>query len=96
MWLARLYVNRGYWAKVGGVVALSLAVFLIYRFAYVAPEARSRIQAAQDINTLISQQQDQIRVARQRLANLNQTLDSARSKAPPQAEVAAKRSFSGG
>ena len=92
VWLARLYVNRGYWAKLGAtLVALCLAGFLIYQFAYVGPERRSRIRAAQDINTLIGQQQDQVSVARQRLASLTQALASARSKAPPQAELAGKR-----
>jgi hypothetical protein len=92
VWLARLYVNRGYWAKAGAILAaLCLAVLLIYRLAYVGPERRSRIRDAQEINTLIGQQQDQVSVAKQRLASLTQSLASARSKAPPQAELASKR-----
>jgi hypothetical protein len=95
LWLARLYVNRGRWAKVAGVVALSLmAVFLIYRFAFVTPEVRQRARTAQSINTQISQQQDLITVARQRLGNLNQTLKSAGDKASQSSEVAAKRLLS--
>lgn len=47
MWLARLYVNRGYWAKVGTVLAaLILAGSLIYHFAYVRPESVKRSQLA--------------------------------------------------
>jgi hypothetical protein len=92
LWLARLYVNRGFWAKVGAaLVALCLAGFLIYRFAYVGPERRGRMQAAQEMNALIGQQQDQISVAKQRLAQLTQALNTARSKAPPQATLAAQR-----
>jgi hypothetical protein len=92
LWLARLYVNRGFWAKVAATLAaLCLAVFLIYRFAYVGPERRGRLQAARDLNTLIGQQQDQISVAKQRLAQLTQALHTARSKAPPQATLAARR-----
>jgi hypothetical protein len=92
LWLARLYVNRGYWAKAGTILAaLCLVVLLIYRFAYVGPERRSRMKAAQAINTLIGQQQDQVSVAKQRLASLTQGLASARSKAPPQAELAGRR-----
>lgn len=92
LWLARLYVNRGYWAKLGAALAaLVLAVFLIYRFAYVGPEVRARMRAAKDMNTLIGQQQDQISVAKQRLAHLTQTLGSARSKATQTAEVADRR-----
>ena len=47
LWLARLYVNRGRWAKAAGLVAISLmAVFFIYRFAFVAPEVRQREELA--------------------------------------------------
>ena len=47
LWLAKLYVNRGRWAKATGIVAVSLmAVFLIYRFAFVAPEVRQREELA--------------------------------------------------
>lgn len=92
LWLAKLYVNRKRLAKIAGGLAASLvAVFLIYRFAFVAPEARQREKAAQDINTRISQQQDQLTIARQRLGSLNQTLQNAVDKASQSAEVAAKR-----
>ena len=95
LWLAKLYVNRWRWAKVVGAMAASLvAVFLIYRFAFVAPEARQRVKAAQEINTRISQQQDQVTIARERLGNLNQTLKSTAGKASQSAEVAAKRLLS--
>ncbi len=95
LWLARLYVNRRRWAKVAGGVAVCLmAVFLIYRFAFVAPEARQRVKAAQDINARISQQQDQLTVAGQRLGNLNQALKSTADKASQSSEVAAKRLLS--
>src|SRR3974377_2029972 len=41
LWMARLFVRRGYWAKLGAALAaLVLAGFLIYRFAYVGPETR--------------------------------------------------------
>ena len=92
LWLARLFVRRGYWAKLGAALAaLVLAGLLIYRFAYVGPETRARMRAAQDINTLIGQQQDQISAAKQRLAQLTQALKNVRSKAPQAAEVAEKR-----
>ena len=71
-----------------------MAVFLIYRFAFVAPEARQRVKAAQDFNTRIKQQQDQSTVARQRLGNLNQTLKGTAGKASESSEVAAKHLLS--
>jgi hypothetical protein len=92
LWLARLYVKRGFLAKLGAALAgLGLVVFLTYRIAYVGPEVRARLRAAQDLNTLIGQQQDQISVAQQRLASLTQALKTTRGKAPPQAQVADQR-----
>ncbi len=95
LWLAKLYVNRRRWAKTAGLVALFLAgVVLVYRFAFVAPEARQRMKAAQDINARISQQQDEVTIARQRLGNLNDTLKGALDKGSQSSEVAAKRLLS--
>jgi hypothetical protein len=92
LWLARLYVNRVFWAKAVAVLAaVVVAGVLMYRFAYVGPEVRSRMQAAREINTRIGQQQDQISVAKQRLAQLNQALSRVRSKAPQPAGVADTR-----
>ncbi|GKT10797.1 DUF6384 family protein [Desulforhabdus sp. TSK] len=92
LWLARLYVNRRKWAKVlGGVAALLAAVFLLYRFAFVAPEVRQQARAVRDINTRISQQQDRITVARQRFSSLSQSLGSTQSKVSQSSEVAARR-----
>jgi len=92
MWLARLYVNRGRWAKMAAIGAvLVVAFFLIYRLAYVGPEARKQKRAAQEINTQISQQQDRISVAKQRLRNLNQALSDARGQAPQHSQVAVQR-----
>lgn len=90
LWLARLYVNRRKWAKVlGGVAALLAAVFLLYRFAFVAPEARQQARAVRDINTRISQQQDRITVAKQRFSSLSESL----GKVSQSSEVAARRLF---
>jgi Family of unknown function (DUF6384) len=92
LWLAKLYVNRSRWAKVGAVLAaLLLAVFLFYRLAYVGPEERSRVRAAQDINTQIEQQQDQTTSGKQRLKHLTQALSSARNKGIQQSELGAQR-----
>jgi hypothetical protein len=92
LWLARLYVRRGWWAKLGGALAfLVLAGLLIYRFAYVGPEVRARMRAAKDMNTLIAQQQDQVSVAQQRLAQLTKTLGSVKSTGPQALEVAGNR-----
>ncbi|HOI93670.1 MAG TPA: DUF6384 family protein [Syntrophobacter fumaroxidans] len=95
LWLAKLYVNRKRWAKAAGWAALCLvAVFLVYRFVFVSPDARRQAKAIQEINTRISRQQDQFTIVRQRLTNLSQTLKSSVEKAPRSSEVAAGRLLS--
>ena len=89
--LARLYVNRGRWAKRGALLlAALLVVYLVYNFAVVAPQKRSRQKAAQAINLRIDQQQDQISVAKERLARLNQSLVEAKKAGSTKASVAAR------
>lgn len=78
LWLANLYVRRQRLAKMAAwAVALFLGLFFLYRFAYVAPEVRQQEKLAQQYNAAISQQQDQITVAKQRLADLQQALGRA-------------------
>jgi hypothetical protein len=92
LWLARLYVNRGFWARLAGALAaLAVAGLLIYQVAYLGPEKRTRVRAAQDLNTLIGQQLDQSSVAKQRLAQLTQGLNQAGSKVPQAGGVAGQR-----
>jgi hypothetical protein len=87
--LAHLYVHRGRWAKRGAwLLAAFLVVYLVYQFAVVAPQKRSRQKAAQTINLRIDQQQDQISVAKARLARLNQSLAEAKEAGSPKASVA--------
>ena len=53
MTLARLYVNRGRWAKRGALVITALvAISLVYRFAVVAPRNRARQQQQQALQEL--------------------------------------------
>ena len=89
--LARLYVHRGRWAKRGALLlAALLVVYLVYQLAVVAPQKRSRQKAAQAINLRIDQQQDQISVAKERMARLNQSLVEAKEADSPKASVAAR------
>ena len=91
MWLANLYVRRNRLAKWAAILAASLVgMFFLYQFAFVAPEVRQRQKTAKNFNTTISQQQDQLSVAKQRLANLKQALGRA-EKSSSASEVAAKR-----
>jgi hypothetical protein len=87
--LAHLYVHRGRWAKRGAVLlAVLLVVYLAYQFAVVAPQKRSRQKVAQAINLRIAQQQDQISVAKARLARLNQSLTKVKKAGSYKASVA--------
>jgi DNA repair exonuclease SbcCD ATPase subunit len=87
--LAHLYVNRGRWAKrVALLLGMLLAIYLGYQFAVVAPQKRSRQKAAQAINLRINQQQDQISVAKERLARLNQSLVEAKEAGSQRASAA--------
>ena len=89
--LAHLYVHRGRWAKRGALLlAALLVVYLVYQLAVVAPQKRSRQKAAQAINLRIDQQQDQISVAKERMARLNQSLVEAKEADSPKASVAAR------
>ncbi len=51
--LARLYVNRGRWAKRAALsVAALLTIYLIYRFAVLAPKKQAILQQAQALQAL--------------------------------------------
>ena len=90
-WLANLYVRRNRLAKWAAILAAALiGLFFFYQFAFVAPEIRQRQKEAKNVNAILSQQQDQFNVLRQRLVNLKQVLDRA-EKSTAAAEVAGKR-----
>jgi DNA repair exonuclease SbcCD ATPase subunit len=92
--LAHLYINRGRWAKIGALLlAALLVVYLVYQFAVVAPQKRSRQKAAHAINLRIDRQRDQINVAKERLARLNQTLTQAKEADSRKASAAARELF---
>ena len=92
--LAHLYVHRGRWAKRGAVlVAALLVVYLVYQFAVVAPQKRNRQKAAQAINLRIDRQRDQIIVAKERMARLNQSVIKAKEAGSRKASVAARGLF---
>jgi Family of unknown function (DUF6384) len=89
--LAHLYVNRGRWAKRGAVLlAVLLVIYLGYQFAVVAPQKRSRQKAAHAINLRIDRQQDQISVAKERMARLNQSLMETKQAGSHEASAATR------
>ena len=65
--LARLYVNRGRWARRGALaIAALLAIVLVYQFTVVAPKKRARLQHQQALQELkampakLANQRDQV------------------------------------
>jgi len=89
--LAHLYVNRGRWAKRGALLLAALVVvYFAYHFAVVAPQKRSRQKAAQAINLRIDRQQDQISVAKARMARLNQSVTETKQAGTYKATAAAR------
>jgi hypothetical protein len=51
--LARVYINRGRWTKRGALmIAALLAIYLVYQFAVVAPQKRTRQQQQQALQEL--------------------------------------------
>jgi hypothetical protein len=90
-WLANLYVMRNRLAKWAAIGAAALAgYYIFYQFAVVSPEVRQREKTANSYNATISQQQDQLGVAKQRLASLKQSLSRA-EKSAFASEAAAKQ-----
>ena len=51
--LARLYINRGRWAKrIGLLIVVLLGAYLAYQFAYVRPTERSRARAVKELSAM--------------------------------------------
>ena len=61
-WLANLYVTAQPGEMGGHTGGLMPGCFFLYQFAFVAPEIRRRQKEAKNVNTIISQQQDQVNV----------------------------------
>jgi len=92
--LAHLYIHRGRWAKRGALLLATLVVvYMVFQFAVIAPQKRSRQKAAQAINLRIDRQQDQISVAKERLARLNQSLIKAKEAGLHKASAASTGLF---
>jgi hypothetical protein len=89
--LAHLYVNRVRWAKRGAfLLGALLVVYLVYQFAVVAPQNRSRQKAAHAINLRIDRQRDQLSVAKERMTRLTRSLIKAKEAGSHKASVAAR------
>ncbi len=90
--LARLYVSRWRWVKRSAVLLAALViVYLLYQVIYVSPLERGKRKAAREINLKIGEQQDQVSVAKERIARLKNSLIKVEQSVPRQAALPFKR-----
>lgn len=81
--LARLYVNRGRWAKraMGLLIAVA-AVWAGYRYLYVMPAERGRSRLAQELKDQVSGQQERIVTLKERIGAATGELEQAVQSVP--------------
>ena len=67
--LARLYVNRGRWAKRAmWLLIVTAAVWAGYRYLYVMPTERGRSRLARELNAQVSDQKERIATLKNRIS----------------------------
>ncbi|MFO7685231.1 MAG: DUF6384 family protein [Desulfobacterales bacterium] len=90
--LARIYVNRGRWAKraVWLLVAVA-AVWAGYRYLYVMPAERGRSRLVQDIKTQVFGQQERIVTLKERINTATAELEQALQSVPDAVSPSARR-----
>jgi hypothetical protein len=81
--LARIYVNRGRWAKRTAILFLSLAALWIgYRYLVVMPAERDRARLASELNNQAVEQQEQAKALQGRITAANSELKTALQAVP--------------
>lgn len=90
--LARVYVNRGQWAKRAVWLLLAVTIFWTgYHYLYVMPAERGRSRMAQELNAQISSQQERIVVLKDLINTATGELEKALQSAPAAGLPAARR-----
>ena len=81
--LARIYVNRGRWARRTAILILALAALWAgYRYLVVMPAERGRIRLASELNNQAAEQQEQAKALRGRITAANSELETALQSVP--------------
>ena len=76
--LARIYVNRGRWARRTAILILALvALWAGYRYLVVMPAERGRVRLASELNNQAAEQQEQEKALRGRITATNSELETA-------------------
>ena len=81
--LARIYVNRGHWARRAAILFLALAALWVgYRYLVVMPAERGRVRLASELNNQAVEQQEQAKALRGRITAANSEVESALQSIP--------------
>jgi hypothetical protein len=81
--LARLYVNRGRWAKRAFYLLIAVAVaWAGYRYLYVLPAERGRSRLAKELKTQVAGQQERIVTLKERINAATGELEQALQSVP--------------
>jgi hypothetical protein len=90
--LARLYVNRGRWAKRIFFLLIGVAVVWAgYHFLYVMPAERGRSRLAQELKTQVSDQKDLIATLKQQVSAAGAEVEKVLQSAPAEVMPTASR-----
>ncbi|MGD8970881.1 MAG: DUF6384 family protein [Desulfobacterales bacterium] len=90
--LARLYVNRGRWAKRAMLFLIAAAaVWAGYRYLYVMPAERGRGRLAQELKTQVSGQQERMIILREEINAATGELEEALQSVPASVLSPARR-----
>ena len=81
--LARIYVDRGRWAKRTAVLIFALAALWVgYRYLVVMPAERGRVRLASELNNQAAEQQEQAKALQGRITAANSELEGALQSVP--------------
>jgi hypothetical protein len=90
--LARLYVNRGRWAKRTALLLLILAaVWTGYRYFYVLPAERGRSRLVQELKNQASNQMETVHTLKDQISAASGDLDKVTPSVPSEFQLTARR-----
>jgi len=90
--LARLYVNRGRWAKRAlWLLIIVAAVWAGYRYLYVMPAERGRSRLVQELKSQVAGQKERIVTLTERINGLTGELEAALQSVPASVLPASRR-----
>ena len=90
--LARIYVNRGRWARRAAILFLALAALWVgYRYLVVMPAERGRERLAGDLNNRAAEQAEQFKALQGQIPAANNELETALQAVPQKVKAPVNR-----